>query len=189
MYNYVMKNNIFLQPSVIALIVLICSVLVGCSNQTDIIDSGLSYPINNDVIREDFELEPSYPIEYEDIITEESVFIIPTPISDKGLVYGQVLSLTFDDPIPFSIIYLGTKMEIGQEEEYIITIHENTSPKGISNEVGMFVIPEITPGNYILIFSTPDNNYPLLNKHNDQIHLSIDGGESIDLGEVYTTWP
>jgi hypothetical protein len=36
---------------------------------------------------------------------------------------------------------------------------------------------------------TPINTYPILDENGENIELTIRGGESIDLGNVYANWP
>lgn len=130
----------------------------------------------------------AYPIQEEEF-SEPLISEIPLPSEGAGIVYGRLLSLTMDQPVSYSKIYLGTKIEVDPGDEYVISIQDHTSPHSVSTQDGEFLIVDIPPDNYILILVTPINTYPILDINGEYIEMTIKGGERIDLGDVFTNWP
>ncbi len=138
---------------------------------------------------DDTTVERAYPITSDTDIDDELVeLIIPTATSDRGVIHGLLLSTKNDIPIEYSSIYLGQKTMAGDGESYFITYQLNSSPNTISNGIGAFVIDDIPPGEYVLILVTPFNTYPVMDKDMDEIEIFIEGGEVIDLGNLYARW-
>jgi hypothetical protein len=153
-------------------------------------DENLSYPISPPVIEAEEEAlsDTAYPIT-EEMSSEQLILKIPQPNDDSGIIYGTLNSLTMDQPVAYSKIYLATKVYLDPGDEFILSIQDNASPQAISTENGEFLIINIPPDDYLLALVTPINTYPILDENGENIELTIRGGESIDLGNVYANWP
>lgn len=114
---------------------------------------------------------------------------IPTPSADSGVIQGMIYSLTNDEPITYTKIYLATKIPVDPGDEYMVTIQENSSPHTQSTANGEFIISDIEPGEYILVLVTPVSTLPILDKNKEQIEFTIGAGEFIEFEDVYANWP
>ena len=114
---------------------------------------------------------------------------IPTPSADSGVIHGMIYSLTNEDPITFTKIYLATKIPVDPGDEYMVSIQENSSPHAQSNGNGEFLITDIEPGEYILVLVTPVSTLPIIDTNNEQIEFLIKAGELIDFNDIYAYWP
>ncbi len=153
-------------------------------------DESLSYPISPPAIEaeEESPSDAAYPIT-EETSSEQLLLEIPQPNDESGIIYGTLISLTMDQPVAYSKIYLATKVYLDPGNEFILSIQDNASPQAISTENGEFLIINIPPDDYLLALVTPINTYPILDENGEHIELAIRGGESIDLGSVYANWP
>jgi hypothetical protein len=151
-------------------------------------ESGEAYPPPAATDNPD-ELYPTaaYPIETQETVDEE--IVIPEPNPDFGIVHGIVNSLSIEDMVAYTKVYLATKVPVEPGDEYIISVQENSSPHTQTNGNGEFVISEIPPGDYVLVLVTPVSTFPILTESGEQIELLIEGGELIDLGDIFTNWP
>lgn len=114
---------------------------------------------------------------------------IPTPSADSGVIHGMIYSLTNDEPITYTKIYLATKIPVDPGDEYMVSIQENSSPHAQSNGNGEFLITDIEPGEYILVLVTPVSTLPILDINDEQIEFIIEAGDFIDFNEIYAYWP
>ena len=161
-------------------------------------DSDNGYPIRTKEPAEEI-TSNAYPISTDNSTDESAdenppeedipVIEIPTPSTDSGVIYGMIYSLTNEDPITFTKIYLATKIPVDPGDEYMVSIQENSSPHAQSNSNGEFVITDIEPGEYILVLVTPISTLPILDINNEQIEFSIEAGELIDFNDIYAYWP
>jgi hypothetical protein len=161
-------------------------------------DSNNGYPISAKIPSEEVSSN-AYPISTDNSPDgsagenppEEDItpIVIPTPNADSGVVHGMIYSLTNDEPISYTKIYLATKIPVDPGDEYMVSIQENSSPHAQSNSNGEFVITDIEPGEYILVLVTPISTLPILDINNEQIEFSIEAGELIDFNDIYAYWP
>lgn len=182
-----MRNN-----KSIALILLIGIVLLISACQSDTPPSlhNSSYPITDQNVEQAKEFtETSYPINDNEDIFEETSLEIPLPTVDTGVVYGNLMSLTINESLSYSKIYLGSRVDVDTGDKYIISISDHLSPHGVSTKDGNFLISNIPLGRYFLILVTPIGSYSVLSVDGSQIELTIEGGESIDLNQVFVNWP
>lgn len=136
--------------------------------------------------------DKSYPIETQQPDQPGSTNVLDiTPIrqSDFGVVLGNLLSLLDKKPLSGVKIYAAEKVPIRPGDGYVITLQEKSSPQAVTNVNGQFVIESIPPNEYVLMFITPFSNHTVLDASNEEIHLSILGGDLFDLGRVYVNWP
>jgi len=149
-----------------------------------------SYPIpSEDLDESEHKVEAAYPVPSQESFVENQELIIPTPSLVYGVAYGRLISLINNEPIQYSKVYFGRKIEVENEDDYLISIQEKLSPHNISTQNGYFVISDITSGEYILVLATPIGSYPITNMLGEQVEVTIKGGDSLDLGDVFVNWP
>lgn len=165
----------------------------ACTKNSIIVPNNESgYPISpSNVVNNDVDdSETGYPItNYPTPTNDYKKLEIPSPNPDTGIVYGKLLSLTTDENLSFSNVYLAEKIIMDSTGEFILSYTENSSPHTQTNSSGEFLITEIPPGEYILVLVTPIDTFPIVDDLGDQIELIIGGGESINLSDNYAKWP
>lgn len=151
-----------------------------------------SYPISpSNVVNNDVDdSETGYPItSYPTPANDYNKLEIPSPNPDTGIIYGKLISLTTDENLSFSNVYLAEKIILDSNGEYILSYTGNSSPHTQTISSGDFLITEIPPSEYVLVLVTPIDTFPIVDEVGNQIELIISGGESINLSEIYSKWP
>ena len=149
------------------------------------------YPISVDSsVQKETRESAAYPISEPETETEVSILTdLPDSTPDMGIIFGSLFSLDLNEPIAFTRTYVANKVPVEGSDEFIFSIQENSSPQFQTNALGEFIIQNIPPGEYVLIMVTPINTLPILNAEGEEIEITIQGGELLDLGEVFANWP
>ncbi len=149
------------------------------------------YPISvESSVQKETKKSAAYPISEPETETEVSILTdLPDSTPDKGIIYGSLFSLDLNEPIAFTRTYVANKVPVEGSDEFVFSIQENSSPQFQTNALGEFIIQNIPPGEYVFIMVTPINTLPILNAEGEEIEITIQGGELLDLGEVFANWP
>lgn len=89
----------------------------------------------------------------------EMVRIIPTPQSGTTTVAGVLVSY---DGVPYTDVIVRLAEVYRKDGAAAFALDAAFSPGGTTNENGEFVIPNIVPGEYVMIIGDPAVNYIII---------------------------
>lgn len=181
-----MKSKIY-----VLLVFVLLIIMTSCkSTESSNLEGTQSYPVEPQKTTEETqEISNSYPVNTETIEPEINDIEIPIPNEDTSVVFGEIQSLTTDEPIAFSKIYLASKVFLDSGDSYVLSFTENESPHSQTNKAGEFAISLIPPGEYVMVLATPIDIYPVLDESGEKVEINLSKGESLDLGLLYGKWP
>jgi len=84
---------------------------------------------------------------------------LPPPPSGKATVIGRVVSLS-NQPIPQVSVWLAEV--IRQGDQGIFVLDSRSSPGAYTDERGIFVIPNVNPGEYVIVVGDPESLYEII---------------------------
>lgn len=194
-----MKKDILLH---VVLIILTLSI-VSCGNSR-VIDSP-AYPVENSDKNSGKNAEDDLSSAYPGFRLETSTSdlrgqednspsnmpmdsMIPEPKPDSAIIYGTLMSTKTNQPLPNIQLLLANMIPVNPGSGFIVSTSDN-SPNAFTNDRGAFLFLDINPGNYVLILKTPFNSYPIVDKNNEQIKISLASGNLLALGTTYVNWP
>ena len=75
-------------------------------------------------------------------------------------------------------------------EEYVLSIHRNTSPHGVTDLAGRFAIGDVEPETYFIMHWNPfDARSVIDDETGRELEVIVTAGEVTDVGEVAVQWP
>lgn len=108
------------------------------------------------------------------------------PSKGYGIVIGAVVETTSDAPPTETVMYLGALVGV-QDNFPLITVDHQTSPKAIpSTDTGRFVFVDVPPGEYGLVYWTPDGSFLVEDPNQPGITLilTVQPGVTKDIGTL-----
>jgi hypothetical protein len=111
---------------------------------------------------------------------------IPSASTGYGIVLGTVVEQSNGAPPTEAVMYLGALVGV-QDNFPLVTMDRQTSPKAIpSPDTGRFIFVDVPPGEYGLVFWTPDASFPVEdpNKPGITLILKVDPGITQDIGTL-----
>lgn len=134
--------------------------------------------------------ESSYPVEEltesNGVTITEPELPLVLPRSDTGLatVGGIVIDAKTRRARDESIIYLGELIHTDKELP-VIRLDKQLAPFAIIEGNGEFAISNVAPGDYALVFFTPEYSFLLEDEDSgESIIVSIEEGDVIDIGLI-----
>jgi hypothetical protein len=117
------------------------------------------------------------------------------PAADKAAISGLLFSINWRTVIPGTSLYLTPALE---DNGKLVPPSAYTGPHvelgdviGLSDDVGVFKLTDVPPGNYylavwspydwLLAFAGPKEKVPLL--------ITLEANKTADLGQLYVYWP
>lgn len=112
---------------------------------------------------------------------------IPTPAPNTAVVHGQIGEVAPENRMFLSgEIYLAPVVELqGDNPLPFIRLEPDKNPKATTrNDTQEFIISDVEPGNYGLVFHTPIDDWILPAENRSFRIIEVTAGETIDLGEI-----
>lgn len=121
-------------------------------------------------------------------LVEPEPFVVPTPSADTAIVWGQIV----DDKTglaPFEgAVALGGVLSMDSGVP-VVSLHRNEAPRAKPTTDGWFAISDVTPGEYGVVFYTPDISFLLDDGAGHSLMIELEPGEIVDLGRIEITLP
>ncbi|MBK6325065.1 MAG: hypothetical protein KA362_12680 [Chloroflexi bacterium] len=135
---------------------------------------------------------PGYPVEE----PTQAVINIPQPDlplqlapSEIGAtVGGIVVDAKSQEAPPESIIYLG-RMQYTEKGFPVVSLNRQEAPFVILPKNGGFIFENIEPGEYSLVFVTPDYSFLVADQDEVTIVFTVAEGDVLDLGTMLVQTP
>jgi hypothetical protein len=142
-----------------------------------ITENNSGYP-EPEIVVENFEAELSQPI-------------LPLQLepSEIGATIGGLIidEITQQAP-PESIIYLGT-LKYTENGFPVVSLNRNAAPLAILPPNGAFVLENVAPGEYALVFFTPDFSFLVEDNEGVSVIFTVEEGDVLDLGTFLVSTP
>jgi len=119
---------------------------------------------------------------------------IPEPGPETGVVHGQLLNATTQEPITSenaaADIYLAEIVYTSEDRPFSL-FDQQTSPHTNPDSRGTFVFSDVEPGEYAISVVTPMSQVIARSTENieEDLVFEVEAGETIDLGELYARYP
>lgn len=109
---------------------------------------------------------------------------IPTPLTTKGTISGQLVSATPQESIAGLVIYAATILPLTPGPDHMINVDLANSPKDLVREDGQFAINNVEPGEYVLMLWAPHSSSFVPDAQNPDAQLTIRvwAGQIVDIG-------
>lgn len=120
---------------------------------------------------------------------EKSVLPSPTPLSTpepgRATVIGRVVSLS-SRPVLQVPVWLAEVVRQGEEGVYVLD--SRSSPGAYTDDKGFFVIPNVNPGEYVIIVGDPEGSYEIITEPSGRARVwNIPPDHIFDIGELKVT--
>jgi hypothetical protein len=138
---------------------------------------------------------PGYPApaDYQEQLGDLAPYISPqvTIVDDsKGAVVGRLVSRQLSIPIANVRVYLGERTPLaGTDGEFVVTMREQSSFFGLTDENGYFIINLVNPETYGLIAFLPIEAKLLNDDKGDPFYVTVQPGHVIDVGDRIIAFP
>ena len=155
--------------------------------------SDTGYPGTNNQPQTSGYLSPEESIVVEGVSPNipDPEIIFPENNPNAGVV-GGVLAREITDqgyvPVQPRELILGKIVENNLGEQVLISVAAD-SQRAQLFATGIFLFSDIPPGDYGIVIDLGFTQFPLLNENGEQILLTIEGGKTIDLGQILVEIP
>jgi hypothetical protein len=110
---------------------------------------------------------------------------IPTPMSGKSVIFGQMLTPGVGGNPYTGEIYLANLVYANEvNQPPLIKFSETESPKAVVDVEGRFYFENIDPGKYALLVYSLGGTYICTDRSGKTLLVSTEVGNSVDLGVV-----
>jgi hypothetical protein len=110
---------------------------------------------------------------------------IPLPEADKATVKGQIVSEKDRSPIQDTVVRLAAVYRQGEEGAYVLD--SANSPGAFTDQEGRFVIPNIPPGEFVLVIGDPMSNYTVISDADGKVKTwAAAANQILDLEQILT---
>jgi hypothetical protein len=156
-------------------------------SSTSVSTTSSSYPASTD----QESISQSYP-NPEPIIDDEPVVVeaieipldLPAPESGYGTIGGVIVNEGTNQPPPESLLYIAPLLYTDQGLP-IVSLDRQNDPVAVLPPQGLFVFENIEPGEYSLVFFTPDYSFLIEDQSSgDSLILTVSPNQVIDLGLI-----
>jgi hypothetical protein len=186
----------------ILVIVIIVLLLTGCSAKNPTETPGVTvviqkptqlaypYPVPTVVIVDSEYPGPNSGNGTSNAVSTPDYFVtqltVPTPVSGKAVVTGQLLiGGEGGDPYMATLYLASTIPASTPEYPPLISFSEESDLRAVQDvDTGRFLFTDVTPGQYAIIVWTPLGGNPLLNEDGSTVMLTVSSGEVKDLGII-----
>ena len=162
-------------------------------------DSNEAYPIkpegNNSSDPSSYPAPANEADEIQAAIVEATLpqFTLPSiepPVGEGGTIVGRLIDATLGTPASNMTIIVGEQVFADNGVDYMLTVQENSSPRGITDEDGYFIVSELPAGVYSLVLFTPIGSKVLEELDgNEGALITLEGGEVMVVGDVRFSFP
>lgn len=107
-----------------------------------------------------------------------------------GSIEGRLISSSSGLPLQGQTVYLGEYLPLDPGDEYLVTLEVEGSLNVKTNEDGLFIISNVSPGNYPLLIWTPFRSLVIPNDTLDkELNVVVLEGQTTQLGDLVVDWP
>jgi hypothetical protein len=111
---------------------------------------------------------------------------MPTSLPDMGTVTGLLVEETTQEPLGDYVLYLAKMLKSSSEGLSVAALDATADPRAVTNAAGKFVFVNVAPESYALALLTPTGPALIKDaKTEKEVLLSVEAGETVDLGPVY----
>lgn len=126
---------------------------------------------------------PNLPTEEESVLPSPTPLFTPEP--GRATVIGRVISLS-SQPVLQVPVWLAEVVRQGEEGVYVLD--SRSSPGAYADDKGFFVIPNINPGEYVIIVGDPEGSYEIITEPSGRARVwNIPPNQIFDIGELKVT--
>ena len=144
---------------------------------------------SNNPVENELGTTPGYP-GVVNVDPTRTPIVIPTANSTTGVVTGKILSVTDDEPLAYTTIYLGEKLFLSDSEEYLITLQEKSSPHAETDQNGFFAISDVLPGEYVIILFSPLKSTTIMDPvSGKELFIQVEANKITTLPSYNVSWP
>jgi hypothetical protein len=146
------------------------------------------YPVPELEIQPDIS-PPGYPepeVEAIPSVVDLTQPILPLQLesSETGAtVGGVILDKTTQQARPESLVYLGN-MQYTETGFPVISLDKQAAPLAMVSPNGAFIFQNVEPGEYALVFFTPDYSFLVEDEEEMSMILTVEEGDVLDLGTI-----
>jgi|YNPNPStandDraft_1061719.scaffolds.fasta_scaffold29449_3 hypothetical protein len=107
---------------------------------------------------------------------------LPRPLSGKATVTGRVVSLS-NQPVPQVAVWLAEV--IRQGDQGVFVLDSRSSLGAYTDERGVFVIPNVSPGEYVIVVGDPEAQYEIITESSGKAKVwYIPPDQIFEIGEL-----
>jgi len=119
---------------------------------------------------------------------------IPTASPGKGVIHGIILS--YDSKTPLSEaqgvdVFLAAIVDSTNPTQRMVGLDKTTAPRADPDKNGVFVFADVPPGEYALAVRGPTSE--VLGRKADDLNkdyvFTVTAGQTLDIGQMYATYP
>lgn len=112
---------------------------------------------------------------------------IPTSEAGKVTVVGRVISLS-NQPVSQTPVWLAEVVRQGEKGVYVLD--SRASPSAYTNEMGVFIIPNVNPGEYVIVVGNPEGLYEIITGPSGKARVwNILSDRVFEIGELRVSLP
>lgn len=126
---------------------------------------------------------PSPTIEMGSVLPSPTPF--PTPETGRATVTGRVISSS-GQPVLRVPVWLAEVVRQGEEGVYVLD--SRSSPGAYTDDKGIFAIPNINPGEYVIVIGDPEGLYEIITEPSGRARVwNIPPDQIVNIGELKVT--
>lgn len=110
------------------------------------------------------------------------------PEAGRASVVGVVLDRITQQIPPESILYLGN-MKYTETGFPVVALNRQEAPFYILPKNGLFIFEDIEPGEYALVFFTPDYSFLIEDEEENSVTFTVKEGDVLDIGSLTIELP
>jgi hypothetical protein len=113
--------------------------------------------------------------------------LAPTPLPDKGVVIGTVLTWGTDKPVANTQVYLAELTNADEEGDLTVAaVYFGTSPYAETDPMGKLLFVDVEPGTYGLALWSPTGSTLVKDVSGEKdLVFTVSAGQVMDLGITY----
>ena len=123
-------------------------------------------------------------------IESPTAILTPTPTyaapsADKTTVIGRVVNTSGQPYQNLTVRLAEVYYATDNPEQGAYVLDAAFSPGGVTDQNGYFIIPEISPMDYVLVLGSPDSAYKIIENEEGKAKVwHTEAGKILDIGEI-----
>lgn len=109
---------------------------------------------------------------------------------DEGAILGQIISTTDNQPLKDTVVRLAKVFWDEEISEGAFVLQGGSSPAGITDEQGVFVIDGLEPANYVIIVGEVIGYHEIISESDGSAKIySVIAGEALEIESLHVNLP